>query len=230
MKNYQNFALFSLLIALTVSCEMVDTELDPERSTRPEDQKEIAINFRSESYGWNDHRPPYDFLFGNHFDTHQQTKKSGSQRLNGFFYITAKGDKNGIPVADHGNCDENPEGCTVGWTLHGIEMEAELLQKGMGHPQWYISSEKMPKQRGYTHFHWVKKKDHNEGNEGHQSSAGNSDDSSDTHSSGLEVGATYEGYLLKLTASETFYFEHHGSFLVTPGIDFETHANVYTTK
>jgi hypothetical protein len=44
----------------------------------------------------------------------------------------------------------------------------------------------------------------------------------------LTVGAEYPGVLLKLTARETFFFEHHGGFLVTPGIDYETHANVVT--
>lgn len=220
MKNRLNLLPFTLLIAVTIiSCEIAGSKTDKQ----PVHQQDTAIDFRGESYDWNYHSPPYDFLFGNHFDTHQQTKQSSRNNLNGFFYITINGEKDGIPVANHGNCDQNPDGCTVGWTLHGIKMEAELLQTGMGHPQWYISSDKMPRQQGYTHFHWIKKKNHGNGAGHHGSNSGG-------HQGGLEIGATYEGYLLKLTARETFYFDHHGMFFVTPGIDYETHANVQTEK
>ena len=44
----------------------------------------------------------------------------------------------------------------------------------------------------------------------------------------MAIGETFAGYLLKLTAVDTFWFDHHGLFPVTPGIDFETHANLYT--
>jgi hypothetical protein len=65
----------------------------------------------------------------------------------------------------------------------------------------------MPNQPGFTHFHWLGQPE---------------------HAGGLVTGQTYDGYLLKLTATEAFFFDHHGGFEVTPGIDYETHANVVT--
>ena len=193
--------LFITLILLLTACNFTDSsqELSPANS---------AVEFRAESYRWNDHRSPYTFTFNNHFDTHQQTQEIGKNGLTGFFYITIFDEDNGIPVADHGDCEENPEGCTVGWTLQGIRMQAKLLEKGMGqHPQWFIPAENMPRQPGYTHFHWI------------------AEDNEE-----LIVGEIYDGYLLKLTAREKFFFEHHGTFLVEPGIDYETHFNVHNEE
>jgi hypothetical protein len=75
------------------------------------------------------------------------------------------------------------------------------------HPEWYIDPADLPPQPGYSHFHWLNES---------------------PHAGGLVIGQTYDGYLLKLTARDTFSFEHHGGFLVTPGIDEVTHANVVT--
>ena len=162
-------------------------------------------------YEWRDHRSPFDFGFGNHIDTHQQSKLAGDSALTGFLYITPSDQTNGdgVPMAMHGDCSVNPEGCTVGWQLHGLTKEAEYCGHVAGeHPAWAIDAEDMPSQRGFTHFHWLNET---------------------LHHNGLAVGEAYDGYLLKLTAVETFVFDHHGEFLVEPGIDFETHANVFAT-
>ncbi len=159
-------------------------------------------------YAWKDHAAPFNFLFGNHIDTHQQSKVSNKGKLVGFFYIRFTGvtTDDGIPVAMHANCNQVPDECTVGWKLHGLTMQATLLEKVPGeHPLWCIDPTDLPKQPGYSHFHWFGLPEH----------AGN-----------LVVGDTYEGMLLKLTAVETFFFEHHGGFEVTPGIDTATHANI----
>lgn len=160
-------------------------------------------------YAWRDHHAPFDFLFGNHIDTHQQTKLNGNGKLNGFFYIRYTGDEvDGVPVAEHGDCTMTPDACTVGWLLHGISAQATLLAKPEGeHPLWCVAADDIPPQQGYSHFHWL---------------------GAPEHAGDLEIGAVYDGYLLKLTARDEFFFEHHGGFLVTPGIDTETHANVVT--
>ena len=75
------------------------------------------------------------------------------------------------------------------------------------HPTWCVASEDLPNEPGYSHFHWS-----------NQSS----------HADGLTVGQVYDGYLLKLNAIDTFFFDHHGGFLVEPGIDQITHANIKT--
>ena len=162
----------------------------------------------AEGYPWKDHAAPFDFFFENHFDTHQQSKVNG-ELLRGHFYIRFTGDaQDGYPVAKHANCSEVPDECTVGWKLHGIPMVAELVAHGEGeHPTWCIDADDLPTQPGYTHFHWA---------------------GSPEHAGGLIEGEVYEGYLLKLTARDSFYFEHHGGFFVDPGIDYETHSNIVT--
>ena len=101
------------------------------------------------------HEEPYDFLFDNHIDTHQETKlkiKNGDQvSLKGFFYIIFTGDidpASGLPIARHprgeahnevcgdDNDDEfedeiededNEIECIVGWTMKGKPGEAKFL-------------------------------------------------------------------------------------------------------
>lgn len=58
---------------------------------------------------------------------------------------------------------------------------------------------------GYSHFHWLNEPD---------------------HANGLMVGDPDEGVLLRLTANETFFVDHHGGFLIEPGIDAASHANI----
>jgi hypothetical protein len=168
-----------------------------------------ASSALAKGYPWREHASPFDFLFGNHIDTHQQTKLLGKGQLEGFFYIKFTGQfQDGYPEATHANCTQASEACTVGWILHGVHIQATLLEHEPGqHPLWYVDLDDVPKQPGYTHFHWL----------------GNPE-----HAHDLTVGDTYDGFLLKLTAVDTFFFQHHGGFLVTPGIDDITHANIVT--
>lgn len=168
-----------------------------------------AAAYAATGYPWNDHAAPYDYLFGNHMDTHQQSQEMGKDQLGGFFYIKFTGNEvNGVPEAMHADCGKEAADCTVGWKLKGVYVaEATLYENPEhGHPIWCIEPDDMPQAPGYTHFHW----------EGDPEHAGKLEDKG------------YSGYLLKLTAREQFYFKHHGGFLVTPGIDTETHANVVT--
>lgn len=163
------------------------------------------------SYEWRDHASPFDFEFGNHIDTHQQSMLTGKTGLTGFLYITQSGETtdDGVPVAMHGDCSQDPAACSVGWSLKGLTREAEYCGHVSGeHPAWAIDPDSMPSQRGFTHFHWLNES---------------------LHHDGLTPGQTYDGYLLKLTAVDTFVFSHGSEYLVEPGIDFETHANVYAT-
>lgn len=162
----------------------------------------------AEGYPWRDHARPFDFTFGNHIDTHQQSMIADGGLLKGFFYIRFTGEEQeGYPKAMHGNCNKK-EDCTVGWILDGLPMSATLIAHGNDqHPTWCVDPNDLPKQPGYTHFHWLDEAD---------------------HAGGLEIGEAYDGYLLKLTARETFFFQHHGGFYVDPGIDYETHANIVT--
>ncbi len=155
-----------------------------------------------------DHSFPFDFLFGNHIDTHQESMVTNGEKLIGFFYIRFTGEQTaeGVAVATHANCAQVSEQCTVGWMLHGVPVRATLVDHQPGqHPTWFVDPADLPRQRGYSHFHWLGPPD---------------------HAHAIAVGETYDGWLLKLTAVKTFFFQHHGGFLVTPGIDAETHANI----
>ena len=163
----------------------------------------------AEGFPWRNHAPPFDALFGNHIDTHQQSQLMGVDQLEGFFYIKFTGDfQQGVPEAKHANCAQDASGCTVGWILKGVSMRARLEDKQPHqHPQWCVDPADLPRQPGFSHFHWL---------------------GSPEHAKDLIVGQEYDGYLLKLTARDRFFFDHHGGFLVTPGIDEVTHANILT--
>ena len=166
-------------------------------------------------YPWRNHVAPFPFLFGNDIDTHQQTqlKKDGS--LSGYFYIHFTGivTKDDYPVATHVDCNASP--CTVGWTLDGEPGTATFLyQVDDDHPVFLVSRVDIPEPGAYAHFHWL--------------------------SSMPAAGAVASGYLLQLTAVDTFCFIHHGAdgaqtgktcrenggIAVNRGIDIATHLNI----
>jgi hypothetical protein len=162
----------------------------------------------AESYPWQDHADPFDFYLGNHFDAFQQSQVDERDQLQGFLYVRFTGEfgPDGLPLATHGDCAAAPDDCQAGWMLRGLPVTATLVAVGNGAPTWCIAPESVPTTPGFTHFHWLDAAEHPEG---------------------LTVGASYEGYLLKLTARDAFRFAHHaGSVAVVPGIDYYSHANV----
>ena len=168
-----------------------------------------TVAFADDGYPWRDHAAPFDYLFGNHIDTHQQAKVVGKDKLTGFLYIRYTDDvtEDGVSVAEHGNCSMSGD-CTVGWNMQGIATEAEYCGHPMDqHPTWAIDLDDMPQQPGFTHFHWK---------------------GAPEHAGGLAVGEVCEGYVLRLIAQDHFFFRHHGGFDITPGIDYESHANIVT--
>ncbi len=112
-----------------------------------------ATAFAATSYPWNNHAAPYDFLFGNHIDTHQQTKLNDDGQLGGFFYIKYTGETyppeadDGIPVAGHGNCEGAAVECTVGWRLKGVSVQATPFSKAGKQPPDLVY-----RSAGYTGF------------------------------------------------------------------------------
>ena len=171
-------------------------------------------------YPWNNHAAPFTFLFGNDIDTHQQTRQMADGSLAGFFYIHFTGivAKDGYPVATHVDC--NASACTVGWTLAGQPIGAVFLyQVDDDHPVFLVLRPDIPQPGAYAHFHWL----------------GNLP--------APELSAS--GYLLQLTAVDTFCFIHdmavaagakHGKtcrenagVAVVPGIDIATHLNIVTS-
>jgi hypothetical protein len=134
-------------------------------------------------YPWRNHAPPFNFRFGNMIDSHQQTMEVDGGLLSGFIYIYFNGEttSDGIPKAQRANCAL--QDCSVGWAIQGVPVRATLLQKG---PRfWYINSEDMPSQPGYTHFQWV-------------------GDPRSPHD--LVTGEEYDGILMRRIAPQSFFW------------------------
>jgi len=109
------------------------------------------------------HDPPFDFLFGNHIDTHQETNLKTNRRtgnpenLFGKFYIIYTGAidmASGLPVARHprglasdGSHDDERCGisvdCVTGWEMRGIPGAAKFVShsgvNGDDHPLWLVN-------------------------------------------------------------------------------------------
>jgi len=172
-------------------------------------------------YPWNNHADPFSFLFGNDIDTHQQTRllKNGSlYSLSGYFYIGFTGvvTKDGYRVATHVDCNAMP--CTVGWTLDGKPDTATFLYEVVpDHPVFLVNRLDIPEPGAYAHFHWL--------------------------GANPTPGENTSGYLLQLTAVDTFCFIHNmagdatrkhtcrdnGGVAVNLGIDIATHLNIVTS-
>jgi hypothetical protein len=177
--------------------------------------------FAADFYPWRNHEAPFDFIFGNDIDTHQQTRQARDGSLFGFFYVAFTGvvTKDRYPIATHVDCNSNP-GCTVGWTLSGKPMSATFLYQVMDdHPVFLVSRQDIPQPGAYSHFHWL----------------------------GLVTllprQPPLNGFLLQLTAVDRFCFLHHetaqasarstcrenGGIEVERGTDIATHLNIVTS-
>ena len=165
-KEFWTGFILVLLLAFSASIAVADvTDLDGE-------------------YLWNHHAAPYDYKFGNMIDSHQQSivDKTGTS-LKGFIYIHNINDDyaEGIPTADKAHCKTQP--CMVGWLVKGVKVSAKLMQKS---PRiWLVAPEDLPKEPGYTHFHWV---------------------GSPKSPHDLVVGETYPGFLMKRIAPAPFFW------------------------
>ena len=170
-------------------------------------------------YPWRNHAAPFNFLFGNEIDGHQQTRQTQDGTLFGFFYIQFTGvvTKDRYRVATHVDCNAPTSGCTVGWTLHGEAVPATFLyQVDDDHPVFLVGRADIPQPGAFSHFHWL--------------------------GSMPAVGAVANGYLLQLTAADRFCFIHHGAesatgaktcrdnggLRVERGADIATHLNIVT--
>jgi hypothetical protein len=168
----------------------------------------------AKGYPWRDHAAPYDFLFGNEIDTHQQTRVKADGALAGFLYVhyTGESTADGLPIARHEDCAMTT--CDVGWTVDGEPINAMFLYHvAHDHPVWLVDRADIPQPGAYGHFHW--------------------------RGSAPLVGESRDGYVLELRAVGRFCFIHHdtgtvgdgtcrsrGGVAVVPGIDLATHLNI----
>ncbi len=159
---------------------------------------------------WKNHQSPFDFLFNNHIDTHQQLMVLPDGSLLGYLYVsfTGKTNQDGIPIAQHKNCNGKGVKCSVGWEIRGVPGHASSLSHQMGdHPIWEVSRSHIPTPGAYTHFHWTGWPE---------------------HAHDLPVtGKPVMGYFLQLTGKDTFLFKHGGDeILVKNGLDNASHINI----
>ncbi|WP_372527719.1 hypothetical protein [Piscinibacter sp.] len=181
----------------------------------------IGSAHAADLYPWRDHEAPFNFVFGNDIDTHQQTRKSRDGSLFGFFYVRFTGvvTKDHYPVATHVDCNMAGADCTVGWTLAGKPVSATFLYQPMhDHPVFLVNRADITQPGSPSHFHWF----------------------------GPVMPMprqTLNGTLLQLTAVDSFCFIHHGADAASPtatcrdnggvnvdrGADIATHLNIVTS-
>lgn len=130
------------------------------------------------------HDKPFDFLFGNHIDTHQQTRLKVNKHtdepksLFGKFYVIFTGGtdpESGLPIARHPRGAANNEvcgvdvDCVVGWKMRGLPGAAKFVShlgvNGDDHPVWLVNRAEellapeprmvIPQPGSFTHFHWI---------------------------------------------------------------------------
>jgi hypothetical protein len=130
------------------------------------------------------HDPPFDFLFGNHIDTHQETnlkinRKTGDPKsLFGKFYVIFTGETDpasGLPIARHPRGEDHDEvcgsdvDCVAGWEIRGRPGAAKFVShSGVNendHPLWMVNRAEeatalaegmvIPQPGSFSHFHWI---------------------------------------------------------------------------
>jgi hypothetical protein len=191
------------------------------------------------------HKSPRNFFFGNHIDTHQETKldltKNGApEHLSGFFYIIYTGDidaASGLPIARHPrgpaegeDCNDKATGCVAGWQIDGLPGEAKFLYhtgvNGGDHPVWLVNRHDIAQPGSFTHFHWINQ-DSTDPRSGTVPDECDADNASELVNSAENVNC--QGWFLEIKAIRAFAFEHGGeTVLVTPGTDNATHLNLVT--
>lgn len=197
---------------------------------------------------------PFDFLFGNHIDTHIQLelklKKGEPKSLGGSLYIYYTGGidtASGLPMARHPRgmmhnevCGTSDIVCVAAWKVKGRPGAAKYLYhsgvNGNDHPVWMSNRAQsssmvpglvIPSPGGYAHYHWIT-----------QSStdprAGNVSDDCNKKNAGMlqndvptAVNDICEGWFLELKATESFAFRHGGEIIpVYKGMDMRSHLNI----
>ena len=178
-----------------------------------------SIAQAAEMYPWRQHQRPFNFVFGNEIDSHQQTRLGRDSDLKGFLYVHYTGvvTSDNYRVATHVNCNVVAD-CTVGWKIDGKRAKAKLVRLPMhDHPVFWMPRPDIPQPGSFAHFHWT----------------------------GMAKPMPYQdadGYVLELTAVDRFCFIHHGAegamnaascranrgIPVERGTDIATHLNIVT--
>jgi hypothetical protein len=192
------------------------------------------------------HQEPYDFLFGNHLDNHQETKlklkKGDPDSLKGFLYIIDTGlfTDEGLPIYRHPRgagvepsevCGLDPIDCEVGWKIKAVPGAAKFLYhsgvNGEDHPVWMVNRVDMPQPGSYTHFHWITR------NSSDPRAATVPEECNVASAGQLENRAEdveCPGWFLEIKADKKKFAFQHGNEVVPvrKGDDNATHLNLVT--
>lgn len=108
------------------------------------------------------------FIFGNHIDTHLQTRLVRGAVLKGSLYIIFTGEidpASGLPIARHPRGAMHNEecgfdiDCVVGWKVRGRPGVAKFVShsgvNGHDHPVWLVNRVDIPQPGAFSHFHWI---------------------------------------------------------------------------
>lgn len=193
------------------------------------------------------HKSPFDFLFGNHIDTHQETRltltKDGEpESLKGWLYIMFTGGVDpvsNLPLARHPRgaahdeeCGVDPIECVNGWTIRGLPGQAKFVShdgvNGHDHPLWLLNRVDIPQPGSYLHFHWIT----DTSNQDPRAAASPEFCNQQTGGQLEATGAadwTCAGWFLELEAVRDFAFQHGGETIpVRVGVDNASHLNLLT--
>ncbi len=240
------------LIFLTIMAMALSGVAVAKDDNKSDDDDSSSVDGRE----WQYHAPPYTFLFGNHIDTHQETRLKNNGDLQGYFYITWTGEftDDDDPIAHHCTKPEHyADGCFPGWTIKAKPCiqevngcEAMFLYHYHDHPVWMIgprvvgeddglrgTRSMIPQPGSYTHLHWL--------TENADSSLVDVEElfGADIYvpqecnvsmASALTAGVICPGYYLEIKAVEDFVFRHGGELIpVSEGSDNRTHLNIVTS-
>jgi len=122
-------------------------------------------------------------------------------------------------VATHVDCSDRRFDCKVGWKIDAVPSRAKLVLQPMhDHPVFLLRRPDIPQPGSHAHFHW--------------------------NGAMPMLNQSANGYLLELTAVNSFCFIHHDANLATSawscrdnkgvaverGVDIATHLNIVTNE
>ncbi|MDH3595900.1 MAG: hypothetical protein OEM93_13730 [Rhodospirillales bacterium] len=200
---------------------------------------------------------PYDFVFGNHIDTHVQLRLEEEDdapvSLRGSFYIIFTGGNDsvsGLPLARHPRgashderCGIDPITCVVGWDMDGQPGAAKFLYhdgvNGNDHPVWMVNRAEeasapapgmvIPQPGYYSHYHWITTTSTDPRAAMVPATCDKNNAGQLQDQAPTAVDEVCDGWFLQIHAVTDFAFEHGGEVIpVRAGEDLRSHLNMVT--
>lgn len=202
--------------------------------------------------------PPYDFIFGNHIDTHVQlelkTKREQPKALKGWLYVYFTGavdEASGLPIARHPRGAAKPDEtcgngtiiCIAGWKITGRPGTAKFLYhngvNGDDHPVWMVNRAEeasapaagmvIPQPGYFSHFHWITSSSQDPRSNDVLAACEKTNAGQLEDDAPTAVNEICDGWFLQIKATQSFAFMHGGEIiLIHKGADLRSHLNIVT--